>query len=196
MRHVDKVRKYFDRPEKAVFSYSELKVLGIPRNYIKVMLHNMARRGEVYRVRKGWYTFHRDPLVFIFTLPPNTAYYGLGFAAHLYGAWDQVPNPEIITYVAPRKVRSGMYFFMDTPIIIRKISRRMFFGYTLLKCNERLIPVSTPEKTLIDLVYYDYPFMDEILEGLLERVDREKLERMAKNAPVRKKLLKTWNIDM
>ncbi len=190
MKHIDKVRKYFNKPEKAVFSYNELRVLNIPRNYIKVLVHIMAKRKEIYRVRKGWYTFHRDPLVFIFTLPPNTAYYGLGFAAHMYNAWDQVPNPEILTYVAPRKIRSGVYFFQDTPIIVRRISRKMFFGYTLMKYRVWWIPVSTPEKTLIDIIYFDYPFIDEILENLIEKIDRNKLEKLARKTPVWKKLAK------
>ena len=178
MKYVEKVRKYFNRPEKSVFSYSELKALGIPEKYIKVLMYNMIKRNEVYRVRKGWYTFHKDPLVFIFALPPNTAYYGLGFAAYLYDVWDQVSNPEILTYVAPRKIRSGAHFFLNTPIIVRRISKKMFFGYRLLKHDNWYIPVSSPEKTLIDMVYYNYPFLDEILPGLTSIIDLNILHKM------------------
>jgi len=105
MKYISLVRKYFNRKDKPVFSYNELRMLDIPRNYIKVLLHHMVRRGEIVRIRRGWYSFHRDPIIFIFTLPPNTAYYGLGFAAHIYDVWEQVPNPEILTYIAPRKIR-------------------------------------------------------------------------------------------
>ena len=198
MKYIRKVRRYFNRPEKPVFSYSELKTLGIPEKYAKVLIYNMIKRKEIYRVRKGWYTFHSDPLVFIFTLPPNTAYYGLGFAAHLYKAWDQVPNPEILTYVAPRKIRSGTYFFLNTPIIVRRISKKMFFGYKLLMYNRWYIPVSSPEKTLIDMVYYDYPFLDEILPSLTEIINFNDLRKMLPdNSSLERKVkicLKKYNL--
>jgi len=181
MKYISLVRKYFNRRDKPVFSYSELRMLDIPRNYIKVLLHHMVRRGEIVRIRRGWYSFHRDPIIFIFTLPPNTAYYGLGFAAHIYDVWDQVPNPEILTYIAPRKIRVGTYIVLNTPIIIRKISRKMFYGYGLIRYGEWNIPISTPEKILIDMVYYNYPFIDEIIPNLLEKIDIKRIKKMTMN---------------
>ena len=188
MKYIRKIRKYFSKPEKPVFSIYELKVLEIPYNYAKTLLSLMVKKGEIVRVRKGWYTFHKDPLVFIFTLPPTTAYYGLGFAAHLHGAWTQVPNPEILTYVAPRKIRVGEYKFLDTTIIIRKISKKLFNSYMLYRYGNWLLPVSTPEKTLLDIIYYNYPFQNEIIEELIEKININKLRNLLNELPYPKRV--------
>ncbi len=193
MKYIRSIRKFFKRMDKPAFSFYEVLNIDIPKNYAKVLLHNMVKRNEIYRIRKGWYTFHADPIVFIFTLPPNTSYYGLGFAAYLYGVWDQVANPEILTYVAPRKIRVGTYYFLDTPIIVRRISKRMFYGYDFLKYKEWFIPVSCPEKILIDMVYYNYPFIEEILKELIEKIDFTKLNRLLTyNKKIRKKVLEIY----
>jgi len=183
MRHVDKVRTYFSRPDKPAFSVHELYALGIPPSYAKVLVHTLLSRGEVVRLRKGWYSFHRDPLVFIFTLPPHTAYYGLGFAAYIHGAWDQVPNPEVLTYAAPRKVRAGVYTVLDTPLVVRRISKKLFGSYTLVRYGDWSLPVSTPEKTLTDLFYFDYPFLDEILPHLLGKIRPEAVKTILVEYP-------------
>lgn len=183
MKYAEKVRKLLGKPEKPAFSLYELLALGVPEPYAKLLVHNMARRGEIVRLRKGWYSFHRDPLAFVFTLPPNTAYYGLGFAAYMHGAWSQVPNPEILTFTAPRKIRAGVYHVLETPVIVHRLSRRLFGSYTPVKYGQWLLPVSTPEKTLADLVYFKYPFLDEVAEGLLGKVDWKELKRILGEYP-------------
>ena len=42
------------------------------------------------------------------------------------------------------------------------------------------VRVSDPEKTLIDLIYFNYPFLDEILPELKRIVDRRKLRKYLK----------------
>ncbi|RLE58430.1 MAG: hypothetical protein DRJ32_06455 [Thermoprotei archaeon] len=188
MKYVNRIREYFNRSDKPVFSIHELRVLGIPYSYAKMLLSLMVRRGEIVRVRKGWYTFHRDPVVFIFTLPPTTAYYGLGFAAYLHGAWSQVPNPEILTYVAPRKIRVGVHSFLGVNIIVRRISRRLFNDYMLYRYENWLLPVSTPEKTLLDIIYYNYPFQDEIVDDLINKISILKIRNLLKELPYPKRI--------
>ncbi|QOJ78703.1 type IV toxin-antitoxin system AbiEi family antitoxin domain-containing protein [Infirmifilum lucidum] len=183
MKYVGKIRKYFNRPDKPVFSYYEVLALNIPSGYAKLLLHNMVRRGEIIRLRKGWYSFHRDPLAFIYTLPPHTAYYGLGFAAYMHGAWVQVPNPEILTYAAPRKIRTGIHVVLETPVIVHGIARKLFGSYTLVRHNHWLLPISTPEKTLADMLYFDYPFLDEVLDELIARINVGELRKIIAEYP-------------
>jgi len=190
-KYVEKVRAYFSRPDKPAFSIHELRALGIPYSYAKLLLHHLTKKGEIIRIRRGWYTFHPDPLVFIYTLPPGTAYYGLGFAAHIHGAWAQVPNPEILTYAAPRKIRTGTHQLLDANIIVRRISPKLFGGYTLIRHGNWLLPVSTPEKTLLDILYYKYPFTDEIIEELAEKIDTQEITRLLHEHPYPKRVKNT-----
>ena len=182
-RYIQKIRLHFNRLDKPAFSIHEVRALDIPYRYAKLILHYMAKRGEIIRIRRGWYTFHQDPLVFIYTLPPGTAYYGLGFAAHIHGAWTQFPNPEILTYAAPRKIRTGIHRFPGTNIIVRRISLKLFGGYTLISYRDWLLPVSTPEKTLLDILYYKYPFRDEISRELFEKINPSEVARLLKEHP-------------
>ncbi|EQD66731.1 transcriptional regulator, partial [mine drainage metagenome] len=76
-------------------------------------------------------------------------YYGLEDALSLRGFWEQETNPVIIT---PRKVRNGVRQFDSRNYVVRRIDRKMFFGYTFVNYEEFYIPVSDTEKTLIDLI--------------------------------------------
>ena len=51
----------------------------------------------------------------------------------------------------------------------------MYFGYELKFFDNRYVRISDLEKTLIDLVYFDYPFNDEILPSLIKKIDKQKL---------------------
>ena len=55
----------------------------------------------------------------------------------------------------------------------------MFFGFQPLKFYDAWLPVSTPEKTLIDFVYFRQPLPKEALEELLKKIDGKKLGKMS-----------------
>jgi hypothetical protein len=53
----------------------------------------------------------------------------------------------------------------------------MYFGYEYIYLDEigELVRVSDPEKTLIDIIYYRYPFSQDILPRLAKMADRRRL---------------------
>ncbi len=145
------------------------------RSYAKIFIHNLKKRKRIIELMKGWYTFKDSP--YLITIPLGEAYVGLGAAAHILNAWDQIPNIDILTTRAPDKVRIGERTVAGRKVIIRRLDRRMYFGYETLFLEETRdwIRVSCPEKTLIDLIYYNYPFAEEIIPGLAEKIDKKKL---------------------
>ncbi len=144
-------------------------------SYAKVLLHNLRRRGEVVELVKGVYTFKKSPYMIVKAIPMS--YVGLGSAAFLHGAWNQVGAITVLSPAASRTVRSGERVVAGFKVIVRRISKKMYFGYEYIYMEdlEEWIRVSDPEKTLIDLVYFRHPAIDEMPE-LIQMVDVSKVE--------------------
>jgi len=159
-----------------IFSFATVESR-LGRSYAKVFIHNLKKKGEIITLRKGWYSFKPSP--YLLTVALGRAYVGLGSAAFLHGAWNQVPNVTILSPNASRRTRGGERVIAGARVVVRKISGKMYFGYERMFFDDigEWIRVSDPEKTLIDLIYYDYPFAGEITPGLEKTVDRKKLKR-------------------
>lgn len=145
------------------------------KNYAKVFIHKLKKGEKIIELTKGWYSFKKSP--YLVTIPLGEAYIGLGTAAFFHNAWDQAPNIDVLTTRAPTKVKVGERVIAGRKVIIRKMDRRMYFGYETkyLEDARDWVRVSDPEKTIIDLIYYNYPFLDEILPELSKMINKEKL---------------------
>jgi len=143
------------------------------RSYAKVFISNLLKKGEIIELKKGWYSFKKSPYLLVNLLVK--AYLGLGSAALVHGAWDKAVNITILTPLAGVTVRCGERLIGDYKVIVRRISNKMYFGYEYIAVDENFVKVSDPEKTLIDMIYFNYPFIDEISGNLLQICDREKI---------------------
>ncbi len=150
------------------------------KSYAKTFVHNLRKKGKIITLIKGWYTFRKSPE--IITIPLGEAYIGLGSAASIHGAWNQASNLDVLTTAAPRKVSVGERIIAGRKVIIRRIDKIMYFGYESIRLNETddWIKISDPEKTLIDMIYYNYPFFEDIFPGLIKIIDRGKLSSYIK----------------
>ena len=74
-------------------------------------------------------------------------------------------------------IGGGMREVGGHKVLLRKISDRMYFGYEYIHMDEigELVRVSDPEKTLMDIIYYRYPFSQDILPRLAKMADRRRL---------------------
>ncbi|MBI5635756.1 hypothetical protein HY993_02215 [Candidatus Micrarchaeota archaeon] len=173
------------------FSITQLKTLfgtkKISREYLHLLVHNLLKRKKIYRITKGAYSFSDDTQVVGFAFEPF--YYGLQDALSLHGLWEQETNPIVIT---PRRVRSGLRKFCGSNYVVRRIGRKMFFGYAMMKYGDFYIPVSDPEKTLIDFAHYGAPLDGNARKELRKKIDKKKLLEYLKKTPekTRKKTLK------
>lgn len=166
-----KYKAFTEALEKAsAFSYRPVESrMG---SYGKVFIHNMKKQGRIIGLMKGWYSFKKNP--YLLTIPLGEAYVGLGSAASIRGMWNQVPNIDILTTRAPRKVKVGEREVAGSKVIVRSIDRRLYFGFSPVEVDGSMVRVSDKEKTLIDLAYFNYPFLPEILEGA-GGIDRKKM---------------------
>lgn len=175
-----KERNYFSAKDAELF----LMQKGATKEYARLMLYAMERKGKISRLKRGYYSFNSnlDTIGFIF----EPFYYGLQEALSLHGLWEQQTNPVIIT---TRKVRTGVRSILGRNIVVRRIQRKMFFGYEAKRIGSSFIPVSDAEKTLIDSVYFKVTITKDVLDEMKRRVDKEKLQiylgRLDRNLRIR-----------
>ncbi len=156
----------------------------IGKTYAKILLHNLLKKRKIIRLKKGWYSFKKSPLLLVNLLVKG--YIGLGSAALIHEVWDKAVNMTILTPLAGIKIREGERIIGKRKVIVKKISEKMYFGYEFKKLEGINIRVSDPEKTLIDMIYFNYPFLDEIKGELVKICNRKKLESYIKIIKKRK----------
>ncbi|MFH1285132.1 MAG: hypothetical protein ABIH99_00975 [Candidatus Micrarchaeota archaeon] len=166
----------------AAFTITDLKVFlrkkGVGGGYLSLLVHNLLAKHEMRRIARGVYTFHTETEVAGFGFRPF--YYGLQEALSLRNLWEQETNPVVIT---PRKVRSGVRTFEGANYVVRRINRRMFFGFEMMKYADFWIPVSDVEKTFLDFVYFKQALSREALAEIKKRANEKTLNGYLKRCP-------------
>ncbi len=189
MKHLRKFREQFR--SRLAFTINDVKKVlsknGITRDYLYVLIHNLIKKGEIKRIRNGVYTMAEDMMVVGFAFPPF--YYGLQEALSLRKLWEQETNPVIIT---ARKIRSGTRTFLGNNYVIKRIDRKMLFGYEMVRYYDSWIPVSDVEKTLIDFVYFKQRLPEETVEELRKNIRKDVMVSHLKRVPdwVKKRIVK------
>jgi len=191
MKYLAKFREHFsDRP---VFTIRDAKLflseMGASKEYCYLLISNLLKKGEIKKLKRGVYTFGDDPMLAGFAFSPS--YHGLQDALSILDLWDQETNTVIVT---PLKVRRGVRKMLGGKVIIRRINRNMFFGYTVVRYFNYWIQVSDVEKTLIDFVYFKEPLQPDVLKEMRERMDKKKLEEYLKmcSPGLREKVRETY----
>jgi len=153
---------------------------GLSAQYRRVLLHNLVKKGGLKRIKRGVYTFSNDISCVGFAYSPF--YYGLQDALSMHNLWEQEANPIVIT---PQKARQGMRSFLGNNYLVRRISRRMFFGFSHVRHGGQFVPVSDVEKTLIDFFYFREPLSKDALAEIKGKLDKKVLEKYLKKCPKR-----------
>ncbi|MGC8505427.1 MAG: type IV toxin-antitoxin system AbiEi family antitoxin domain-containing protein [Thermoplasmata archaeon] len=139
--------------------------------YIRLMLHNLVQSGKLYRIGKGAYTFQRNEGIIGFRFRPF--YYGLQYALTIRKIWTQQSIPVTITR---SKAEPGIRELMGIRIIIHRINAKGFFGFEYVNYGGLFVPVSDPEKTLLDFIYYGIELDPETRAELEKRVNKSLLK--------------------
>ena len=161
-----------------VFRPRDVELIVKDRGYAHLLLHNLVGSGRLVRYFRGWYGLRDDPTLSVFTFKP--AYLGLQEALSIRELWEQETVPVVITTL---RVRTGIRSVAGGNLLVRHLAERYFFGYDFLKYGDFYVPVSDPEKTLIDFVYYNEAIGEEALEGLLKRANRAVLLKYLRPYP-------------
>lgn len=152
---------------RLVFTVGQLANLAsVPRSHAKVYAARLVERGMAWRVRRGVISLTRDTFV-IATQLVEPSYVSFYSALYLRGLVDQVPSVvECVTTRRPTR-------FEDLGLVYRRVHPALFFGYERVERGGSYVFVATPEKAVLDIVYFGLD------PGALPGLDFEKLERMA-----------------
>lgn len=180
MKYIKEFRKHFST--FPVFSIKDAKIFlsgkKISIEYLYLLINNLLKRGEMFRITRGIYTFKKDPSVITFAFSPS--YHALQDALSIHNLWEQETNTIIVT---PLHVRTGIRELFGATVIIRRIDRSMFFGFEMVKHLDSWLPVSDVEKTLIDFAYFKEFLDKKTLKEMKRRIDKKKLENYLKKVP-------------
>jgi len=159
-----------------IFTYRAVSLSFKSKNLTRIISY-MKKKGILFTVGKGKYTFSRDMAVSGFAYAPF--YYGLLSSLTIRELWTQNSRPDIITLNRVRRSRIKTFDDKET-VFLHHIPARYFFGFDLIKYGKFTVPVSDPEKTLIDIFYYKVKLSIQNYSMLLKIIDMNKLKRYLK----------------
>jgi predicted transcriptional regulator of viral defense system len=175
LKHFSKVPAFSTKDAEQFLIY-----IGSGKKYPKRFIQNMRVGNRIFKLAKGMYTTQNNSEVIGFAFSPF--YYGLTYALSYYNVWEERANPAIVT---TKIVRSGTRKAMGINISVFRIPKTMFFGYNMIKGEAVYYPISDPEKTFIDLVYFGISLREDTLNRLVARLDRKKLREYLLRSPKR-----------
>ena len=164
------MKKFSDYP---VFTFRDVRLYlkGRKTSTARILSH-MKSTGRIYRVIKGIYSTRLDERVSGFAFQPF--YYGTLYALTIRELWTQNSRPEIITL---KKVRSSStnIFEDKVNVVLHHSKPKYFFGFEMIKTGDMTVPVSDPEKTLIDLFFYKIRLPIQEYSEILKIINAKKL---------------------
>jgi len=133
---------------RGFFSIADLeKIIGLPRNSLKVALNRLTRQGVLERLTRGVYQLSINPVEA--GVVANQLYYPsyLSFETALahYDILSQIPFTQ--TFATIKK--SKKIWLRETEIEYTQLKKDLFFGYILTDG----IYLARPEKALLDQLY-------------------------------------------
>ena len=126
------------------------------------------------RIKKGFYTFSRNENVIGFAFRPF--YYGMEYALTLRKIWTQQANPVIMT---TSKANAGLREVMNSKVIVHRIDSHAYFGFEYLSFSGLFVPVSLPEKILLDFMYFQADIDPSTRQTLIKESNRKVLRNFA-----------------
>jgi len=188
IKQINKIREL--AKENPYFTVDDVKRIVRNKNYCYLLLNVLEKRGEIFRIAKGFYSKYDDPSLIVYYFKP--AYIGLQDAMSYLNLWEQETITIIITV---RNVRIGMRKFFENKVLIKRIKKKYFFGFDFFKVNDFYLPISLPEKTLIDLFYFK-EWRNEYWKYFRKKINIKVLKNFLKEYPekFRKKVLNSLKI--
>ena len=174
---------------KRIFTIEEaVKITGLGKNTLKVLLSRLEKRGWIERIEKGKYiiiplgaekaeyTLHEFIIGSLLVKPSAIAYWS---ALNYHGFTEQIPNTVFVQTTA-RKKRQDLRVFGVRYKIVR-IKPGKFFGVEKVWIEEFQVPITDREKTVVDCL--DKPRycggIIEVAKAFREELDTEKLREYA-----------------
>lgn len=178
----------WEAEKKTTFRASDVQAaLDCTRNYARVLLYNLERKGWVERITRGLYQFIPLSYGFPEKIPPSNVfvigaalvepyYFSYYTSNSHYGFTTQMP---FTIFIATSKKKPEVEWASSTFKFVT-LTERKFFGYRREKVFDREVNMAEPEKSLVDS--FDKPRYSGGIEQLvritwrgLRKINQEKL---------------------
>lgn len=134
---VDLLEWAADRP---LFTINEAaRVVDLTRGSLQERLSRLSKRGDLYRVERGKYTIHEDPLIYA-TYVETPSYLTLWSGLRFYDLTTQLPTQVQVMTVNSRADLDEIGFLASSNLF--GFGRRRYEGFEIF--------VADPERLLID----------------------------------------------
>ena len=162
------------------FTFSDVRMVlrnkhnKISDKTIQVTLSRMVRGEKLYTVKKG-----------IFSLEQRDEFVGFAFTPFYYGGLtalmitDLIDDQVKMEIMTTHKIKKS---FIDvykgkSHVEVHHLPKKYYFGFTEMRYGDIIVPVSDPEKTLIDLFYYNKRLFKRNYAELIKHVNMKTLEK-------------------
>ena len=98
------------------------------------------------------------------------------YALTLRKIWTQQANPVIMT---TSKANAGLREVMNSKVIVHRIDSHAYFGFEYLSFSGLFLPVSLPEKILLDFLYFQADIDPVTRQALMKESNRKVLRNFA-----------------
>lgn len=188
-KYLRDIEKLFNKSPVVSFS-SILRIVRKKKKvkqYTKNLIRHLILTEKIRKLTKGYYTLHDDPSLLVYCLKPS--YLALQDALSHHNLWEQEAIPIIIT---PRKVRQGIRKVLGMNVLIKRISKKYFFGFDYYKHDNFYLPYSDLEKTFVDMVYFKEKLSVDAIKNIKKGIDNKKLNSYLKIYPkeIKRKILR------
>ena len=164
--------------EIPVFSLADVSQIVSGKEYAKKLLRKMVLSNEIKRIKRNKYTFYDDPFL-VSTFIKKPSYISSVSALSYHKLISQIPK-DIFCFTL--KKQKSIKFVSE----IKFIQTKYFFGFDNLEYLNFKIPVSDPEKAIIDSIglvpisLIEESFEDVKIEKILEYLKKIKKSSIVK----------------
>lgn len=165
--------------EVPVFSLADISQIVSGKEYAKKLLRKMILSNEIKRIKRDKYTFYNDPfLISIFINKPS--YISSVSALSYHKLITQIPK-DVFCFTL--KKEKNIHFISE----IKFIQTKYFFGFDNLEYLNFKIPISTPEKAIIDSIgIVPISLIEESFENINTEKILEYLKKIKKSSIVKR----------
>lgn len=164
-----------------VFDVSLLQTSGLDKAYAALVLHRWENKGLVVRLKRGLYTLTNERRTQPISVPwlANTLYSPSYLSLEFMLSWyDLIPEQTRLATSVTRLKTAEFKNHFGT-FSYRNLQKKFFFGMTEILDNNTSILVATPEKALIDTIYFSKSF-DPSPDFFLQNLRLQSLEQLSK----------------
>ncbi len=160
--------------EYPLFTFNEfVRITGKSSEYARTYLYRLKKEGLIFRIEKGKYTVHDDPLIFSSHIAVPS-YISFWTAIRFYGFTEQLPKDIMLAAPKPKEAIT----FHGTKI--RFFKTKHVWGYKKERYGNFDIFVAEKEKCIIDSMLLKNTPFDEIAKTIKTKdFDEKKLAEYA-----------------